>query len=246
MDRALITGAGSATGIGFAIARTLHAHGVEMVLTGGSDRVLARGEELGVPAIAADLTDSIQATRVVEFALEHLGGLNVLVNNAGMTSVNDPALGGSLDQLDDTAWHHVLARNLDTAAFVTRAALPALRASAQGRVIVVASTTGPLQAMRGDIGYATAKAALTGFVRALALDEAAHGITVNAIAPGWIATESQTEHERRQGEQTPVGRSGRPEEIASAALWLASRDAGFITGQVIAIDGGNSIAEERA
>lgn len=244
--RALITGAGSAHGIGFAIARTLKVHGASLVITGASDRVLERGRELDVHAIVADLTDSAAADRVVAEAAAHLGGLDILVNNAGMTSVHDPAHGGRLNDLDDAAWQHALARNIDTTAFVTRAALACLRTSRSPRVIVVASSTGPLQAMKGDIAYATAKAGLVGFVRALALDEAQHGITVNAIAPGWIATESQTDHEARQGRATPIGRSGRPEEIASAALWLASPDAGFITGQMLVVDGGNSIAEERA
>lgn len=244
--RALVTGAGSAHGIGIATATMLRSHGAEVFLTGASDRVLDRGRELQMPAAVADLTDSGQAEDVVARAANAWGGLDIVVNNAGMTSVRDPAPGGSLDTLDDATWHHALARNLDTAAFVTRAALPWLRTSGQGRVIVIASTTGPLQAMRGDIAYATAKAALTGFVRGLALDEAGKAITVNAIAPGWIATHSQTDHEAAQGRATPIGRSGYPEEIAAAALWLASREAGFVTGQVIVIDGGNSIAEERA
>lgn len=244
--RVLVTGAGSATGIGYAIARIMREHGASIFITGASDRIGERARELGVQSTVADLTSSAEAARVVAKAAESLGGLDVVVNNAGMTSVHDPASGGRLDHLTDAQWSAALARNLDTAAFVTRAALPLLRKSDAGRVIVIGSSTGPVQAMAGDIGYATAKAGLTGFVRALALDEAAQGITANVIAPGWIATESQTAHEAEQGQATPLGRSGRPEEIAAAAVWLASREAGFITGQVIVIDGGNSIAEERA
>jgi 3-oxoacyl-[acyl-carrier protein] reductase len=244
-QRVLISGAGSASGIGFTSARYLQELGARVAITGQSDRVLDRGTELQCPAFTADLTDSRQADKLIDDVVEQLGGLDVLVNNAGMTGVADPAAGGALEELSDSQWRHIIDRNLSSAAFLTRAALPHLRQSGQGRVIVIASTTGPLQAMRGEIGYASAKAGLVGFVRALALDEAAEAITVNAIAPGWISTESQTAAEADQGNATPMGRSGRPEEIASAIAWLASPESGYITGQVIVIDGGNSIAEER-
>jgi 3-oxoacyl-[acyl-carrier protein] reductase len=100
-------------------------------------------------------------------------------------------------------------------------------------------------AMRHQVAYATSKAAMVGMVRALALDEAAGGVTVNAIAPGWIATDSQGVEEARQGTITPMRRSAHPDEIASAVAWLASSGASYITGQSIVIDGGNSIMEER-
>lgn len=94
--------------------------------------------------------------------------------------------------------------------------------------------------------YAASKAALLGLMRSVALDEAVHNITCNAVMPGWIATDTQSPHEARQGNHTPIGRSGTPEEIASAIVWLASLEAGYMTGQEVVIDGGNSIAEERA
>jgi 3-oxoacyl-[acyl-carrier protein] reductase len=110
-------------------------------------------------------------------------------------------------------------------------------------------------AMSNEIAYASSKAALVGFTRALALDEANKSgiedgnetscVTVNAIAPGWVFTESLTEFEREQGATTPMKRCGRPEEIASAVTWLASKEASYITGQMIVIDGGNTIREER-
>jgi 3-oxoacyl-[acyl-carrier protein] reductase len=134
---------------------------------------------------------------------------------------------------------------LDSLFYLTKEILPDIRKSDAGRIINITSVTGPVMAMRNEIGYASAKAAVSGFTRALALDEAQYGITVNAIAPGWIATDSQSDHERGQGLKTPMKRSGKPEEIASAIIWLASKESGYITGQTIVIDGGNSIAEER-
>jgi 3-oxoacyl-[acyl-carrier protein] reductase len=112
--------------------------------------------------------------------------------------------------------------------------------------VMVSSTTGTIAGTHNDVAYASSKAALIGLVRALAIDEAANGITVNAVAPGWISTQSQTDSEVRHGKATPFGRSGTPDEVASAIAWLCSPGASYITGQLIIIDGGNSIAEERA
>lgn len=251
--RALVTGAGDAGGIGFAAGRALAAQGASVHLTGMSDRVLERAGRLvasGFPASAstADLRDPAQVAEVVATAERLLGGLDVLVNNAGMVAVGDAAVvggeSGAAGALSDEGWRSALGRNLDTAFYVTRAALPALRASGRGRIIMISSVTGPVMAMRAEAGYAAAKAGMVGLMRSLAIDEAQFGVTANAIAPGWIATGSQTEHEAEQGRRTPLGRSGTADEVAGAVVWLAT--AGYVTGQVITIDGGNSIAEERS
>jgi 3-oxoacyl-[acyl-carrier protein] reductase len=111
---------------------------------------------------------------------------------------------------------------------------------------MVSSSTGPIMVMRSTLAYASAKSALTGFTKALALDLAHLPITVNAVAPGWISSTTNSEHEINQGKATPIGRRGTPEEVASAITWLASPGASYITGQTIVIDGGNSLGEERA
>ncbi len=242
---ALVTGAGSPTGIGMASARVLAACGARVVVTATTDRVHDRVAELTVAGhaaagVVADLTTPQGADTVVAAALDLGDGLDVLVNNAGMvaTATGGDYLEGDLLGTPPERWTASLARNLDTAYLTTRAALPHLRAGGHGRVVMVTSVTGAAMAMRGEVAYAAAKAGLVGLTRALAVDEARHGLTVNAVAPGWISTGSQTAAEAREGLTTPVGRSGTAEEVAAAVLFLLGPSGGAFTGAPLIMDAG--------
>lgn len=249
---ALITGAGSEHGIGFATAKRLAADGFRVFITSTTDRCLQRASELraaGFEAVAAaaDLTDARAVDALVQDALGKLGTIDVLVNNAGMTSVHDPMPQPTPTGLSDPeVWMHTVHRNLVPTYLLTRAVLPLMQQRNHGRIVNIASTTGTTGAMLGESAYATAKAGIVGFTKTVALEYARDGITVNAVAPGWIATGSQTDDEVRQGHVTPIGRSGTPDEIAHVIAMLCADSAAYITGQCIVIDGGNSIAEERA
>jgi 3-oxoacyl-[acyl-carrier protein] reductase len=248
---AVVTGAGAPDGIGFAAARLLAQLGAAVMLGATSARIEARAGELreagfDAAGIAGDLTETGAAAGLVAATLQRWGRLDIVVNNAGMISTASPVFeSGTADSMDVASWQASLDRNLTTAFLITKAALPAMSGRGWGRITMVASVTGPVMAMRADVAYASAKAGMTGLTRAVAIDAAGTGITVNAVAPGWIATGSQTPDERGEGLATPVGRSGSPDEIAAAVAWLASPGASYITGQCLIIDGGNSIAEQR-
>jgi 3-oxoacyl-[acyl-carrier protein] reductase len=248
----LITGAGDARGIGFATAKIMVGLGARVFITSTTGRIYERAAELHGPRVqidagTADLTVASQARAIVQQAA--VDGLDFVVNNAGMTSSSRDALKngetGSIEDISEDGWHAALDRNLDTAFHVSQAAIPFLKSSDCGRIVLMSSVTGPLMVMDNDVAYAAAKAALVGMTRSLALDLAKYNITANAVLPGWIETGSQTDAEKIEGRATPLGRSGQPDEVAALIAWLCSRHAGYVTGQALVVDGGNSIQEMR-
>ena len=249
---AVVSGAGNAGGIGFACAALLGAMGSAVAIGGTSKRIHDRAEELQadgveVVAVVGDLTSAAAAQELVSAARTSWGRLDAVVNNAGMVSLAEPDFeSGGVEELSEETWHASLRRNLDTAFLLTRASVPHLRAGGWGRVVMVSSVTGPVMAMRNDVAYASAKAGLVGMCRALAVDLADAGVTVNAVAPGWIGTPSQTAGEREQGFATPLRRSGTAAEVAAAVGWFCSPGASYVTGQLLCVDGGNSVAEQRS
>lgn len=245
---AVVTGAGSPSGIGFATARLLAAAGHRVVVVSTTERIKERAAELRAAGgdahpVVADLTVEADVERLLEHA-EALGDVAVLVNNAGMAILGEMDAPGELERLDLASWQRSLERNLTSAFLVTRAFLIGMKARRYGRIVNVSSTTGTVSAVAGDTAYAAAKAGLAGFTRAIALEAAPFGVTVNAVAPGWIATGSQTEREAAAGLRTPVRRSGTPEEIAALIAFLAAPAASYIVGQLIVADGGNAIVED--
>jgi len=253
-SNALITGAGSDNGIGFASAKLLCEMGASVYITGASARILDRVTELkalGHNAFGsvADLTDPAQAEHIVSDAVAQLGSLDILFNNAGMTSIDAPMkeVGEAGDGLEISiaGWKKSIDRNLNSAFYVTKFSLPHIRSAEHGRIIMMSSLTGPVMAIRNDVAYGTTKAALVGFTKELAVDEAKRGVTVNAVAPGWIKTGSQSVSEGDEGKDVPMGRSATPAECAAIVGFLASREASYITGQLLVVDGGNSISEQR-
>lgn len=247
---AIVTGAGSENGIGFATARLLGEAGVSVVLAGFSSRVIQRSAELrqsGIRSIAVqgDLSNPEDAANLVKAALDAFGGIHILVNNAGMTAETDPQEPAGILNISEPQWRGAISRNLDTTLNVTRAVCPHLAEQRYGRIVMVSSVSGPIAAYAGDVGYHAAKAAIVGLMRATALELGGLGITSNSVAPGWIGTESATEEELVHGRHTPLGRSGTAEEVAALIKFLASPEASYITGQLMVVDGGNSIQEAR-
>ena len=243
---ALITGAGSAHGIGFATARILAEAGVRVAISSTTARIFDRLAALpgkGHAAVVADLTDPGAAALLAREAEAAIGPIDILVNNAGMAQTGRAEREVPVAELEEADWTRALDLNLSTAFRLTRAVLPGMIARRYGRIVFIASVTGPLVSNPGSAGYSAAKAGMTGLMRALALETARQGITVNAVGPGWIATDSAPERERIAGNQTPVGRPGTAEEVGHVAAFLASDVSSYVTGQLVVVDGGNSIQE---
>lgn len=245
---ALVTGAGSADGIGFATARLLLAAGAKVAITSTTSRIFDRLEELNCTADTAfgkpaDLTRAEEVEELCQAVASRLGPIDIVVNNAGMVQVSRKESPSRFADMTAEDWDYGIDINLNTAFLATRAVLPGMIKRNYGRVVFMSSVTGPVAGIPGNSVYGAAKAALLGLTRTLAIETGPHNITVNCIGPGWIETGSSSQSEIVAGRHTPAGRPGRPDEIGHVAVFLASEEASYLTGQLIVVDGGNTIQE---
>ena len=236
-NTALITGASG--GIGAAIARALHQKGATVVLHGTrAERLAALADELGTNAyvVTANLSSREEAAGLAEQAVEAAGTpISILVNNAGITRDN------LMMRMKDEEWDHVLDVNMTASMMITRACLRAMMKARFGRIISISSIVG-VTGNPGQANYAASKAGMIGFSKALAAEVASRGITVNVIAPGFIATPMTDVLDDGQKEgllgRVPMGRLGEADEIAATTVFLASKEAGYITGGTLHVNGG--------
>lgn len=240
---ALVTGAGSPEGIGFAVAARLVGMGARVAVVSTTGRIHDRAAELGATGFVVDLTDEAEVAALHDAVSEQLGEVDLLVNNAGLASKASPEVLRPIAQLSLEEWRAEIDRNLTTTFLCSRVFAPPMAERGWGRIVNLAATAGPVNALPAEGAYAAAKAGVLGLTRALAMEMVADGVTVNAVAPASIYTAASTVAELKQGLGTPMGRPGRPDEVAAAITFLCSPSASYITGQMIVIDGGNSIRE---
>jgi 3-oxoacyl-[acyl-carrier protein] reductase len=231
---ALVTGA--ARGIGRRVAELLQQAGAVVVSADFADWGESLSElEGGGYGIRLDVTDPERVKTVIAEVVDRLGRIDVVVNNAGITR------DGLLVRMKDEEWRKVLATNLDGAFYVTREAVSRMMRQRYGRVVNIASVVG-LMGNPGQCNYVASKAGLVGFTKAVAREVASRNITVNAVAPGYIGTQMTEELGEKARQEllslVPVGRIGSVDDVAWGVLFLASREAGYITGHVLNINGG--------
>ena len=233
---ALVTGATG--GIGGAIARALHSRGAMVTLSGTRKEALETlAKELGERAfvVPANLSDAESVESLVPAAEAAMGGFDILMNNAGITRDN------LFVRMKDEEWQDVMRVNLEATFRLSRAAAKSMMKRRYGRIISITSIIGTT-GNPGQANYSAAKAAIVGMSKSLAFEVATRNITVNCLAPGFIETPMTDVLNEKQRESTlqrvPMGRLGTADEIAAAAVFLGSREAGYITGQTLHVNGG--------
>ncbi|WP_033073744.1 3-oxoacyl-[acyl-carrier-protein] reductase [Sphingopyxis sp. MWB1] len=234
---ALVTGASG--GIGSAIAKALAAQGARLAVSGSNaDKLAAFRDGLGGDHVAlpCNLGDAAAVDALVPSAVEALGGkLDILVNNAGVTRDN------LIMRMKDDEWNDVIRINLEANFRLARAAAKPMMKARFGRIVSITSVVGAT-GNPGQANYAASKAGVTGMTKALAQELATRGVTVNCVAPGFIATAMTADLPDAQKEalnqRIPAGRMGEGEDIAAAVVYLASKEAGYVTGQTLHVNGG--------
>jgi 3-oxoacyl-[acyl-carrier protein] reductase len=235
---------GGSKGIGRGIARVFAGAGANVTITGRDEGALSRcAEELGngVAAVVADVSRPEDCRRAAQAAVDRFGGLDVLCANAGVFPE------ARLADLSESDVDTVFDINVKGTIFSVQACLPALTASGRGRVILTSSITGPITGFPGWTHYGASKAAQLGFLRTAAIELSPQQITVNAVLPGNISTEGidelGPEYRAAMEASIPLGRLGDVEDIGNACLFLATVEAGYITGQTLVVDGGQVLPE---
>ena len=231
---------GGSRGIGRALVESFAKNGdsVAFIYKSSHDEANALSASTGAVAICADVSDASSANCTVEKAISTLGGIDVLINNAGISQIK------LFTDISDEDWSNMINTNLSSAFYLTRASLPYMISQKSGRIINIGSMWGKVGASC-EVHYSASKAGLRGLTLALAKEVGPSGITVNMVEPGVIATEMNSALSKETldelCEQTPMCRIGSVDDVANAVLFLASEEASFITGQILGVDGGFAI-----